>query len=131
KATGVLVGGNLSILYSLLGSKSAINTDGKILFIEDFNEYLYHIDRMIVALKRNGMFKKLNGLIVGGLTQLHDNEVAYGKNIEEIILNNLSEYDFPICFDFPAGHIDDNNALVLGATIKLKVDDIKTEIKFN
>ena len=128
-ATGILVGGNLSILYSLLGSKSAINTDGKVLFIEDFDEYIYHIDKMIVALKRGGVFKNLKGLVVVGMTQLHDNEVSFGKTIEELILDNLSDYDFPICFDFKAGHIDDNNAFILGNEVMLTVTEKQVTIK--
>ena len=80
KGKGKLVGGNLSILYSLLGSKTSINTDGKILFIEDLDEYLYHVDRMIIGLKRNGYFDNLQGLIVGGMTQMHDNTIPFGKN---------------------------------------------------
>lgn len=130
KSEGILVGGNLSILYSLLGSKSAINTNGKILFIEDLDEYLYHIDRMLIALKRNGLFQNLKGLIVGGLTQMHDNSIPFGKTAKEIVLETVSEYDFPVCFDFPAGHIDDNTTLILGGKVKLEVEKDKSTITF-
>jgi muramoyltetrapeptide carboxypeptidase len=123
KSEGILVGGNLSILYSLLGSKSNINIDGKILFIEDLDEYLYHIDRMMLALKRNGCFENLKGLIVGGMTQMHDNTIPFGKTAEDIILDNIREYDFPVCFNFPAGHLDDNTALILGSKVKLEVNE--------
>ena len=129
KTEGILVGGNLSILYSLLGSESSIDTRGKILFIEDLDEYLYHIDRMMIALKRNGYFKNLKGLIVGGMTQMHDNAIPFGKTAEEIILDTIKEYDFPVCFDFPAGHVDDNRALVLGSEVEFKVNEAGTTLK--
>ncbi len=121
---GELVGGNLSVLYSLLGSKSAIKTDGKILFLEDLDEYLYHIDRMMMNLKRNGYLNKLKGLVVGGLTKMHDNTIPFGKNAKEIILDAVSDYNYPVCFDFPAGHMRDNRCLTFGKTVTLKVDDI-------
>ncbi|MBE0422500.1 MAG: LD-carboxypeptidase [Lutibacter sp.] len=129
-ASGELVGGNLSVLYSLLGSKSATKTAGKILFIEDLDEYLYHIDRMLMNLKRNGYFDNLQGLIVGGMTDMHDNEIPFGKTAEEIILDCVSEYDFPVVFNFPAGHLDDNRALILGRKVALEVGEIKSKITF-
>ena len=129
-ATGELVGGNLSVLYSLLGSKSSIKTDGKILFIEDLDEYLYHIDRMLMNLKRNGYFDNLKGLIVGGLTNMHDNEIPFGKTAEEIILDCVAEFDFPVVFNFPAGHLDDNRALILGRKVTLDVGEMKSKISF-
>lgn len=129
-ASGKLVGGNLSILYSLLGSDSTINTQNKILFIEDLDEYLYHIDRMLINLKRNGYFNNLNGLIVGGMTNMHDNSIAFGKNPKEIILDIVSEYNFPVIFDFPAGHIDDNRALILGRECKLNVSEKIAKLSF-
>lgn len=130
EAKGEMVGGNLSILYSLCGSKSAINTDGKILFIEDLDEYLYHIDRMIMNLKRNGMLSNLAGLIVGGMTEMHDNIIPFGKNAEEIIFDAVKEYDYPVCFDFPAGHLPDNRALIMGRKVDLKVQSPKVYIQF-
>jgi len=129
-AKGVLVGGNLSIIYSLLGSDSSIKTDEKILFIEDLDEYLYHIDRMLINLKRNGYFDNLKGLIVGGMTDLHDNSIPFGKNAKEIILNTVSEYDFPVVFDFPSGHLNDNRALVLGCEVELEVEKDFSKIRF-
>ena len=127
---GVLVGGNLSILYSLCGSNSALKTDGKILFIEDLDEYLYHIDRMMMNLKRNGMLDDLAGLIVGGMTKMNDNAIHFGKTPEEIILDAVKEYDYPVCFDFPAGHIQDNRALILGRKVKLEVGVRKVILDF-
>lgn len=128
---GVLLGGNLSILYSLCGSNSAINTNGKILFIEDLDEYLYHIDRMMQNLKRNGLFENLNGLMVGGMTKMHDNAIAYGKTVEEIILDTVSEFDFPVVFDFPAGHLKNNQTLVFGRCVDLLVSNNNVILNYN
>ncbi|WP_416445283.1 LD-carboxypeptidase [Leeuwenhoekiella sp. A16] len=130
EGTGEVVGGNISILYSLCGSSSAITTEGKILFIEDLDEYLYHVDRMMVNLKRNPMLKNLKGLIVGGLTKMHDNTVPFGKNAQEIILDAVKGYDYPVCFDFPAGHLEDNRTLILGAVATLKVTPQNVELDF-
>ncbi|WP_089380664.1 S66 peptidase family protein [Lutibacter agarilyticus] len=130
KTEGILVGGNLSMLYSLLGSETSIKTDGKILFIEDLDEYLYHIDRMLMNLKRNGYFNHLKGLVVGGMTDMHDNAIPFGKNAKKIILDIVSEFNFPIVFDFPAGHLKDNRALVFGRKVELEVSEEKTSIKF-
>lgn len=125
-ASGEMVGGNLSMLYSLLGSPSDINTDGKILFIEDLDEYLYHIDRMIMNLKRNGKFDHLAGLVVGAMSDMHDNTIPFGRTAEEIIAEHCSEYDFPICFGMPAGHINDNRTLIFGQAMTLDVNDAST-----
>jgi len=128
-ATGVLVGGNLSMLYSMCGSNSGLDTEGKILFIEDLDEYLYHIDRMVMNLKRNGMLDHLAGLLVGGMTKMHDNRIPFGKTAQEIVLDAVKECNFPIAFDFPAGHLDDNRALIMGAKVQLAVT--KTECVLN
>ncbi|MAN26901.1 LD-carboxypeptidase [Mesonia sp.] len=120
---GELVGGNLSVLYSLCGSNSAINTQGKILFLEDLDEYLYHIDRMMQNLKRNGMLENLAGLIVGGMNAMNDNTIPFGKTAEEIITETVAAYDFPVAFNFPAGHIEHNQALIFGRRVKLEVND--------
>ncbi len=126
---GQLIGGNLSILYSICGSKSTINTTGKILCIEDIDEYLYHVDRMLQNLKRNNYFDGLSGLIVGGMTKLHDNYIPFGKKVKGIILDNIKEYDFPVVFNFPMGHIPDNRTLILGEEVELTVsaDEVKLE----
>lgn len=126
-ATGAIVGGNLSILYSLMGSVSQVDTDGKILFLEDLDEYLYHIDRMMQNLRRANKLANLAGLIVGGMTEMNDNEVPFGMTAEEIISEAIKDYDYPVCFGFPSGHINDNRAiymnkkanLIVGDTIKL------------
>jgi len=127
KVEAPLVGGNLSVLYSLLGSNSDISTDGKILFLEDLDEYLYHIDRMVVNLKRNGKLAKLAGLIVGGMTDMKDNDTPFGKNGDEIIAEHVASYDYPVCFGFPAGHWENNQALVLGANCSLNVKEGKVD----
>ncbi|TAL62908.1 MAG: LD-carboxypeptidase [Bacteroidetes bacterium] len=119
---GSLVGGNLSLLYALKGSRSGISTSGKILFIEDLDEYLYHIDRMMISLKRAGKLSHLEGLIIGGMTDMKDNQVPFGKTAEEIICESVAEFDYPVCFGFPAGHTTKNLALLFGRRAKLKVE---------
>ncbi|MCK9203429.1 MAG: LD-carboxypeptidase [Bacteroidales bacterium] len=128
-AEGLLVGGNLSILYSLTGTPSDINTSGKILFLEDVDEYLYHIDRMMIQLKRSGKLDKLKGLIIGSMSRMNDNTIPFGKSANEIIAETVKEYKYPVCFDFPAGHIDNNLALILGRKVKLTVGN-ETELIF-
>ena len=123
KVDAEIVGGNLSILYSLLGSNSDINAEEKILFIEDVDEYLYHIDRMMMNLKRNGKLAKLKGLIVGGMKDINDNEIPFGKSVEEIILEYTKEYNYPICFGFSAGHVNDNRCIKLGVKAVLKITE--------
>lgn len=130
-AKGQLVGGNLSLLYSLIGSSSALETKAKILFIEDLDEMLYHIDRMMQNLKRNGLLKDLAGLIVGGMSDMKDNTIPFGKTSEEIIKEAVSEYDYPVCFNFPAGHIHDNRALILGRKVLLKIEKSSITLSFN
>jgi len=127
---GILIGGNLSLIHTLKGSKSDINTEGAILFLEDLDEYLYHIDRMMVSLKRSGHLSKLVGLIVGGMTVMNDNSIPFGETAYEIIRRNVADYDYPVCYGFPAGHFPDNRALILGRNIKLLVWD-KVKIDFN
>ncbi len=129
-AEGILVGGNLSILYSLLGSVSDIDTAGKILFIEDIDEYLYHIDRMMFALKRAGKLNKLKALIVGGMSDMKDNTIPFGKTAEEIIMDAVKEFDYPVCFNFPAGHIDANCAIYLGRKTELSMNESKSSLLF-
>tara|TARA_B100001540_G_scaffold310186_1_gene327572 strand:- start:75 stop:983 length:909 start_codon:yes stop_codon:yes gene_type:complete len=123
KARGQLIGGNLSILYSLCGSISSVKTDGKILFIEDLSEYMYHVDRMIYNLKRNGYFKNLSGLIIGSFTKMKDSNTPFGKNSEEIIFDLCKDLNIPIFSSFPAGHINDNRALIFGKTLEMQVEE--------
>lgn len=130
-ASGELVGGNLSILYSLLGSKSAISTKDKILFIEDLDEYLYHIDRMMYNLKRNGYFEHVKGIVVGGMTDMHDNEIPFGQDEVQIITAISKEYNIPIAFEFPAGHQTDNCTLILGKQVDFEVNEKEVKLQFH
>lgn len=129
-ATGELVGGNLSILYSLLGSPSAIDCKDKILFLEDLDEYLYHIDRMMMNLRRNGCIENLKGIVVGGMTKMKDNEVPWGKNAVEIVDDVTKKYNIPVIFNFPAGHIQDNRALIMGSTVTIDVNASGSSLTF-
>ena len=119
-ATGELTGGNLKTIESLTGSKSDIVTKNKILFVEDTGEYLYSIDRMFWNLKRSGKLSNLAGLIIGGFKIKKDDEgEAFGKTLEEIVLEKVTDYNYPVCFDFPAGHQKNNFALKCGVRHKL------------
>ena len=119
-----------SIIYSLLGSNTDINTDGKILFLEDLDEYLYHVDRMMMNLKRNGKLSKLAGLIVGGMRNMKDNTIPFGKSAIEIIAESVSEYNYPVAFNFPAGHLDNNNTIILGQNASLTIDRKNSNLIF-
>lgn len=130
QSEGVLIGGNLTLLVMMGGSVSEMDFAGKILFIEDVGEYLYSIDRMLWNLKRAGKLAQLRGLVVGGFTDLKDNDVPFGQTAEEIIREHVQEYGYPVCFNFPAGHIEDNHALVFGKTVHLKVDQQQVHLSF-
>ncbi len=119
-ANGLLVGGNLSMLYSLCGSASDIDTAGKILFIEDLDEYLYHVDRMLMNMKRTGKLENLAALVVGGMSDMNDNAVPFGKTAEEIIVEHTAEFDYPVYFGFEAGHQKPNRALRFGMPAEIK-----------
>lgn len=119
--SGELVGGNLSLIYSLQGTSWQLETSGKILLIEDLSEYFYHLDRMMQNLRLAGQLKNLAGLVVGGFTDMKDNDSPFGKSACEIILEAVQEYHFPVCFDFPVGHISKNLALLFGSTYQLEV----------
>ena len=130
KAKAEIVGGNLSVLYSIIGSKSEVDYKGKILFIEDLDEYLYHIDRMMMNLKRNGYFDGITAMIIGGMTSMNDNDIPWGKDALEIIQDVLKDYKFPVIFNFPGGHLKDNRALILGRTVSVEVSDTASVVKF-
>lgn len=130
KAKAEIVGGNLSLIYALSGSVDDIDTKNKVLFIEDLDEQLYHIDRMMLQLKRSGKLKNLKGLIVGGMSDMKDNAVPFGKTANEIIFDAVKEYKYPVCFDFPAGHIQKNLALYLGKTAKLNIEKNKVTLNY-
>lgn len=129
-ATAALTGGNLSLLYALASTPTEVDTEGKILFIEDLDEYLYHIDRMMLQLKRAGKLKGLKGLIVGGMSDMKDNTIAFGKAVEEIIADAVKDYHYPVCFGFPAGHIERNLALCLGREVQLTVNEQGAGLKY-
>ena len=126
KAKAELVGGNLAILCSLIGSASDIDTKGKILFIEDVGEYLYRLDRMMWQMRRSGKLNQLKGLIIGGMTEMKDGDTPFGKTAYEIVSEAVNEYDYPVCFGFPAGHMDDNRSLIFGRKVNLVVNNIST-----
>jgi muramoyltetrapeptide carboxypeptidase len=125
EAKGQLVGGNLSLLTHLIGTKSDIKTKNKILFLEDVGEYLYNVDRLLVQLKRSGKFDKLAGLIIGRFTDNKDTERPFGKAVYDIIYEQVGDYDFPICFDFPVSHGKENYALKVGAKYNLQIQNDK------
>lgn len=129
---GILTGGNLSVLLSVMGSSSEVNLDGKILFIEEVGEQLYHFDRMIQTLKRAQKLVNLKGIIVGQMSNMEDNkgELSFGKSIEEIVLEAVEEYDFPVCFNFPAGHVKENLPMIFGRHISLSVREDISSIEF-
>lgn len=128
--TAPLVGGNLTLLHTMLGSKTSIDTSGKILFIEEIGEYKYHIDRMLQSLKRAGYFENLKGLVIGDMSKMRKNTTPWGKSIEQLILDVVQEYNFPVLFNFPAGHEDDNRALILGRTIEMTVGEKTSSVIF-
>lgn len=130
EVSGQLVGGNLTMLHTMLGSDESIDTSGKILFIEEIGEYKYHIDRMLQSMKRAGYFDNCAGVLVGDMSKLRKNTTLWGTSIEQLILDALSEYDFPIAFNMPAGHEKDNRALILGRAINLKVTKNNASVVF-
>ncbi len=129
-SSGQLVGGNLTMLHTMLGSETSIDTSGKIIFIEEIGEYKYHIDRMLQSLKRAGYFENCKGVIVGDMSKMRKNTTLWGTSIEQLILDALSNYDFPIAFDMPAGHEKDNRAMILGRTVTLTVNNEHSAIIF-
>lgn len=127
---GVLVGGNLTLLLAVEGSVSEMNFDDKILFIEDVGEHEYSIDRMVRTLKRKGKLTKLKGLIVGAFNELGEESIYFGQTPEEVIWELVKEYDYPVCFNFPTGHIADNRAMILGKTVSLTIANNNVELKY-
>ena len=122
-ATGALVGGNLSLLQTITGTASQASFAGRILFLEDLDEYLYHIDRMMLHLHRSGQLHGLAGLVVGHFSDMRDNAIPFGSSAWEIIDRYAQQYDFPVAYGFPVGHEADNLALVVGQTVTLAVDE--------
>jgi muramoyltetrapeptide carboxypeptidase len=129
-AKGKLIGGNLSILYSLIATNDAYFFEGNILFLEDLSEQLYHLDRMFFALKKSGILDRISGLIIGGMTEMKDTAVPFGMTLEEIILQHFTFSKIPIAFDAPIGHIDDNRAVIVGAEVELSVQNEQTNLSY-
>jgi muramoyltetrapeptide carboxypeptidase len=129
KAEGILVGGNLSLLVHMIGTKSDINTKGKILFLEEIGEQLYSIDRMMHQLKRSGKLDNLKGLVIGGFTENKDTERPFDKTIEQIISDAVKDYDYPVCYGFPVSHEKENVSLKVGVSYELIVTRNKVSMK--
>lgn len=127
-AVGKLIGGNFSILYSMLGTDDQPEYANTILFIEDLAEQLYHLDRMFYAFAKAGILNRINGLIVGGMTDMKDTATTIGLTLHEIILSHFEYRKIPIVFDFPAGHIADNRALIFGTKVELSVDELAVNL---
>ena len=127
---GTLVGGNLSVLYSLVGSSSLRFPTGCILFLEDLDEYLYHLDRMMMGLLRAGVLQGVSALVVGGMTDMHDNEVPFGETAEAILRRFAHQLKIPIAFGFPAGHMAENRPVLLGAPVRLEVFDDHSTLSY-
>lgn len=130
-ADGILTGGNLSLIYALRGTQLDIDPKGKILFIEDLNEYLYHLDRMMHNLKLGGILENISGLIVGQFTSMKDNDSPFGQEAYQIINEVVKEYNYPVIFDYPAGHVDVNYPLVFGKRAEMEVGDEYVTINYS
>ena len=130
KSEGIIVGGNLTLIQSTIGSKTELKMKDKILFIEEIGEYAYHIDRMLYSLKRAGYFENCKGLIVGQISDVKKNTTDFGRSINELILDVLDEYNFPILFDFPAGHEKTNFPIILGRKVILEVSKSDSKVIF-
>ncbi len=129
-ATGRLIGGNLSMLYSMNGTPFSPSPTRNILFLEDLDEYLYHIDRMMMNLKLNGTLEAISGLVIGGMTDMRDNNVPFGEDAETIIYRIMQEYNIPVAFNFPAGHQENNHAFIHGAEVRLQVNDNESVLEY-
>lgn len=123
QAVGKLIGGNLSLLAHITGTKSQVKMKGKILFLEDIGEYIYHIDRMMYQLKRSGQLEELSGLIIGGFTDMKDTIIPFGKDVYQTISDLVKDYSYPVCFNFPVGHQTENFALKMGVEHHLFVEE--------
>lgn len=128
-AKGILVGGNLAMITHSIGSLSEVDTKNKILFLEDLGEYLYHVDRMMLQLKRAGKLDHLAGIIFGSFTEIKDTTIPFGTDIYSILFDKVKEYSYPVCFDFPVGHTEKNYALKHGALHQLSVTSKKVSLR--
>ncbi len=130
RGIGQLIGGNLSLLTDSIGTANELDTNGKILVIEEVDEYLYKIDRMMIQLKRAGKLNNLNGLIIGHMTDVKDTELKFGERMEDIIRNHTSSFQFPIAFNFPIGHENPNLAWIYGAVAQLDVTEQNSSLSY-
>lgn len=127
--SGILIGGNLTLLTHMIGTSSDLNYKNKLLFIEDVGEYIYNVDRMFIQLKRSGKLEKLSGLLIGGFTEMKDTERPFGKKVYDILLEHLNEYEFPVAFGFPVSHTKENLTLKVGLDYELIVNEQSVELK--
>lgn len=130
ETVGELIGGNLSILYSLSGTNSAVNMNGKILFMEDLDEYIYHVDRIMMNLRKSDWLKGVNGIVVGGMSDMNDNTIPYGQTAEEIIRQRTEDLGIPVAFNFPAGHLEPNKAIYFGRKCQLVVGEDSSTLAY-
>ncbi len=119
EAEGLVTGGNISLIYSLNGTPAQPDTDGAILFIEEIGEHFYHLDRMLVAMRMAGLLRNLSALLVGGMEKITEGEHVFNQTVEEVVMNVVAGYDYPVLFNFPAGHIPDNRAIYLGRNARI------------
>lgn len=129
--SGEIIGGNLSLIVHLIGTSSFPNLTGKILLLEEVGERLYHVDRMLVQLKRAGALSNLSGLIVGGFTDCEEAPLEIGKNANELILEHTADYSYPIAFDFPSGHIPNNQPVLMGIKSNLLINSEKVQLTYS
>jgi len=130
ESNGILIGGNLTLLAMVQGSVSEMDFKDKILFLEDVGEHEYSIDRMLRMLKRADKLSQLKGLIVGAFNEIEEEKISFGQTADQVIWDIVKEYDYPVCFNFPTGHIDNNLCMTLGAEVNLKVETNNVQFKY-